>query len=88
MFTKWNFWKQIFVSLIWQTPLIYGLLALFIRIDTGAWNWQLRTWSINYYIIGAFMLALVNFDGARAVRERELRKEMDRIREKLRKEVR
>lgn len=88
MFTKWTFWKQLCISLIWQTPLIYGLLALFIRVDTGAWNWHLRTWSINYYIIGAFVLALANFDGARTVRERELRKEMDEIREKLRKEVR
>lgn len=88
MFTKWNFWKQLFVSLIWQTPLIYGLLALFIRVDTGVWNWQLRTWGSNYSNYALFTLLIFVFLEISTTRERELRKEMDEIREKLWKEVR
>lgn len=88
MFAKWNFWKRILKALIWQIPFVYGLTVLLIRFDAGVWNWQLRTWGSNYSNYALFTLLIFVFLEISTTRERELRKEMDEIREKLRKEVR
>lgn len=88
MFTKWNFWKQILKALIWQIPFAYGLTVLFIRFDAGIWNWQIRTWGDNYVDWAMVSLLTFIFVEISTTRERELRKEMDEIREKMRKEVR
>ena len=88
MFAKWNFWKQILKALIWQIPFVYGLTVMLIRFDAGIWNWQLRTWSSNYVDWAMVSLLTFIFVEISTTRERELRKEMDKIREKMRKEAR
>ena len=88
MLTKWNFWKQILNALVWQIPMAYGLTVVIIRLDVGVWNWQLRTWGGNYVDWAMVSLLTFIFVEISTTRERELRKEMDEIREKLRKEVR
>ena len=88
MLTKWNFWKQILNALVWQIPMAYGLTVVIIRLDVGVWNWKLRTWGSNYSNYALFTLLIFVFLEISATRERELRKEMDEIREKTRKEAR
>ena len=74
-------------ALVWQIPMAYGLTVVIIRLDVGVWNWQLRTWGSNYSNYALFTLLIFVFLEISTARERELRKEMNEIREKLRKEA-